>query len=83
MGRCWEHQARGRACGWSAVQLDHDEEMGPLSRMYGTLDVELQVQRTIKKSRVDSFLVSFHKKTILRWFLSIITGLLMDCGDEK
>ena len=27
------------ACGWS-VQLDHDEEMGPMHGMYGTLDAE-------------------------------------------
>ena len=35
------------ACGWSVVQLDHDEEKGPMHGMYGTLDAELEVQRRI------------------------------------
>ena len=28
------------ACGWSVVQLDHDEEMGPLYGMYGSMEAE-------------------------------------------
>ena len=40
------------------VQLDHDEEVGPMHGMYGTLEAELEVQRTIKKGRVDCFSVS-------------------------
>ena len=36
--------------GWSVVQLDHDEEMGPMHGVYGTLDAELEVQRTIKRA---------------------------------
>ena len=32
------------------VQLDHDEEMEPMHGMYGTLDAELEVQRTIKRA---------------------------------
>ena len=39
-----------RACDWSVVQLDHDEEMGPVHGMYGTLDAELEVQRTHQES---------------------------------
>ena len=35
--------------GWFVVQLDHDEETGPMHGMYGTLDAELEVQRTIKR----------------------------------
>ena len=35
------------ACGWSVVLLDHDEEMGPMHGIYGTLDAELEVQRSI------------------------------------
>ena len=46
------------ACGWSVVQLDHDEEMGPMHGMYGTLDAELGVQRTIKRAELPAFLVS-------------------------
>ena len=43
------------ACGWSVVRLDHDEEMGPMRGMYGTLDAELEVQRTIKRSELTVF----------------------------
>ena len=46
------------ACGWSVVQLGHDEEMGPRHGMYGTLDAELGVQRTIKRAELTAFLVS-------------------------
>ena len=39
------------ACGWSVVQLDHDDEgMGPMHGMYGTLEAVLQVQRTTKRA---------------------------------
>ena len=40
------------ACGWSVVQLDHDEEMGPTHGMYGALDAELDLQRTIKRAEL-------------------------------
>ena len=39
------------ACGWSVVQVDHGGEMEPMLGMYGTLDEELEVQRTIHPSR--------------------------------
>ena len=29
------------ACGWAVVQLDYDEEMGPLQGMYGSMEAEL------------------------------------------
>ena len=32
------------------VQLDHDEEMGPMRGMRGTLDAELEVRSTIKRA---------------------------------
>ena len=54
---CQEFQACG-VCGWSVGQTDHDEEMGSMRGMYGTLDAELEVQLTM---RVDSFLVSFYR----------------------
>ena len=38
------------ACGWSVVQLDHDEEMGPMHGMHGTWDAELEVRRTMKSA---------------------------------
>ena len=47
---------RAGGCGSSVVQLDHDEEMGPLHGMYGTLDVELKVQRTIQRAEFTAFL---------------------------
>ena len=49
---CWECQASGRACGWSLVQLDHDEEIGPMHGMYGTLEAELVVQRTMERAEL-------------------------------
>ena len=40
---------------WSVVQPDHDEDMGPMHGMYGTLDPDLELQRT---SRGPSFVTS-------------------------
>ena len=44
------------ACGWSVVQLDHDEDMVTMRGMYGTLDAELEVQGTIKRAELRAFL---------------------------
>ena len=44
------HVATDGACGWSVVQLDHDKEMGPVHGMYGTREVELEVQCTINRA---------------------------------
>ena len=43
------------ACGWAVVQLDYDEEMGPLHGMYGSMEVEFEVQRTIKRAELKIF----------------------------
>ena len=51
-------RCRWCACGWSVVQLDHDEVMVRMHRMYGTLDAELEVQLTIKMAEFDGLLVS-------------------------
>ena len=40
------------ACGWSVVQLDYDEELGLLHGMCGSMEAELQVQRTIKRAEL-------------------------------
>ena len=40
-----------RACGWAVVQLDYDEE-GPLHGMYGSMEAEYEVQRTIKRAEL-------------------------------
>ena len=45
---------RWGACGWSVVQLDHDEEMRPMH-------AGLEVQRTIKMAGLAAFLVSLQK----------------------
>ena len=45
----------GGACGWSVVQLDHDEEMEAMRGICGTLDAELEVQRTIKRVGLTAF----------------------------
>ena len=45
-----------RACGWSVVQLDHDEELGPLHGMYGSVEADFKVQRTIKRAGLTAIL---------------------------
>ena len=47
------------ACGWSVVQLDYDEELGPLHGMYCSM--ELEVQRTIKRAELTAFLCLLNK----------------------
>ena len=49
------------ACGWSVVQLDFDEELGPLHGMYGSMEAEFQVQRTIKRAELTAFLCLLKK----------------------
>ena len=49
------------ACGWSVVQLDYDEGLGLLQGMYGSMEAELEVQRTIKKAELTAFLCLFKK----------------------
>ena len=46
------------ACGWAVVQLDYDEEMGPLHRMYGLMEAEFEVQRTTKRAELTAFFCS-------------------------
>ena len=49
------------ACGWAVVQLDYDEEMQPLHGMYGSMEAEFEVQRTIKRAEVTAFLCLLKK----------------------
>ena len=44
------------ACGWSVVQLDHEEEKGPVHGTYGTSDADLEVQCTIMRAELTAFL---------------------------
>ena len=41
--------------------LDHDEEMEPMLGMHGTLDAELEVQRTTKRAELTAFLCLLRK----------------------
>ena len=50
-----------RACGWAVVHLDHDEEMGPLHGMYGSMEAAYEVQRTIKRAELTAFLCLLRK----------------------
>ena len=36
--------------------VDYDEEMGPLHGMYGSMEAELEVQRTVKRAELTAFL---------------------------
>ena len=36
----------------AAAQLDYDEEMEPLHGMYGSVEAEFEVQRTIKRAEL-------------------------------
>ena len=49
------------ACGWAVVQLDYDEEMGPLHGMCGSVGAEVEVQRTIKTAELTAFLCLLRK----------------------
>ena len=55
------------------MQLDHDEEMEPMHGMYGTLDAELELQRTIGRAELTAF-VCLHMK---------IMGSAMVHADDK
>ena len=41
------------------VRLDHDEDMGPMHGMYGALDPDLELQRTIKRADLTAFIRHF------------------------
>ena len=43
------------------MQLDHDEVIGPLHGLYGTLDADFDVQRTIKRAKPTFFSCIFRK----------------------
>ena len=49
------------ACGWAVVQLDYAEETGPLHVMYGSMEAEYEVQRTIKRAELTAFLCFLRK----------------------
>ena len=55
------NDGKWRACGWAVVQLDYDEEMGPLHGMYASMEAEFEVQRTIKRAELTAFLCFLRK----------------------
>ena len=40
---------------WDVVQLDYDEEMEPLHGMYGSMEANFEVRRTIKRAELTAF----------------------------
>ena len=66
------------------VQLDHDEESGPVRGVYGTMDAELAVQRTINEAELPAFLCLL-KKVIgsHQGALSTIKESLTGYGEDK
>ena len=73
---------RWRACGWSVVKLDYDEELGPLHGMYGSMEAVFEVQHTIKKAELTALICS---KKILdpSRCMSTTKELLTGDGEEK
>ena len=52
----WLRMVKWRACGWSVVQVDFDKRIRIfLHGMYGSMDAELEVQRTIKRAELTAF----------------------------
>ena len=45
------------------MQLDIDGELGPLYGLYGSMEAELEIQRTIKRAALTAF-VCFLKRVI-------------------
>ena len=54
-------RCHGRLCGWAVVQLDYDEELGPLHGMYGSMEAEFEVQRTTRRAELTAFLCLLRK----------------------
>ena len=45
------------------VQLDYDEKLGLLRGMYGSMEAEYEVQRTIKRAELTAFLCHLRKES--------------------
>ena len=58
LGTAGQWRARG-----SVAQQDSDEELEPLHGMYGSMEAEFEVQRTIERAELTAFLC-FLKKVI-------------------
>ena len=53
-----------RACGWAVVELVCDGELEPLHGMYGIMEAELEVHRTIKRTELTAFFLCLLKRVI-------------------
>ena len=60
--------------------MKHDEEMRPMHGMYGTLDAELEVRRTIKRAELSAFLCLFRTAISPA---TVHVDTLTGCGEEK
>ena len=63
------------------VQLDHDEEMGPMHGMSGTQDAKLEAQRTIKRAELTAYLCLARKA--IGPTMVHVDGSSMCCAAEK
>ena len=45
----------------ATLQLDYDEELGPLHGMYGSMEAEFEVQRIIMRAELTAFLCLLKK----------------------
>ena len=59
--RKWESEKHKSWFMPAVAQLDYDEEMGLLHGMYGSMEAEFEVQRTIKRVELTSFLCFLRK----------------------
>ena len=50
------------------VQLDYDEDMGPLHAMCGSMEAEYEVQQTIKRAELTAFLCFVRKQQGYNWW---------------
>ena len=71
------------ACGWSVVQLDRDEEVVAVHRMYGTLDAELWRHTVPARERNNRpSCVSSGKLSVPRWSMWKSLMLCLERSNE-
>ena len=58
---CWVPLGSGENVVGQWCSLDYDEEMGPLHGMCGSVEAEVEVQRTIKRAELTAFLCFLRK----------------------
>ena len=49
------------------LQLDYDEEMVPVHEMYGSMEAEYEVQRTIKRAELTAFSEKYVDPSRFMW----------------